>query len=388
MSEIDSVGHLRLSIVMPCLDEAETLARCIEKARAFFRERGISGEIVVADNGSTDGSVELAERLGARVVHVPARGYGSALRGGIAASRGDFVVMGDADDSYDFADLGAFIDRLEEGHDLVVGNRFQGGIRPRAMPALHRWLGNPVLSAIGRLFFRSKLGDFHCGLRAFRRTAYDAMDLRSSGMEFASEMIIKSQLRGLAVCEVPTVLHPDGRSRAPHLRTWRDGWRHLRFMLLFSPRWLFLLPGLALMILGGAMATALLPGSLRVGSVVLDVHTLLVATFAALLGYQLVVFALFTQAFAVREGYRSATDRPGLLGWFRLEVGVAVGLVCVAAGTWLVGSAVWSWSDAAFGDLDPGRTMRQVIPGVAAVTFGVQTIYSSFFLGILGLDRD
>jgi hypothetical protein len=283
----------------------------------------------------------------------------------------------------------SFLDGLEQGYDLVVGNRFAGGIRPKAMPFLHRWLGNPVLSALGRIFFPSPVRDFHCGLRAFRKSAFDAMRLRCSGMEFASEMIIKSQLLGLEVCEVPTVLHPDGRSRAPHLRTWRDGWRHLRFMLLFSPRWLFLAPGVLMMLVGAVVAMALLPGSVRIGPAVLDIHTLLVAAFVCIVGYQLVVFAVFTKVFAVREGYHPAPAHPAKTpGWLRMETGIAVGAIVFLTGVSLLAWAVWSWRSAEFGELNPSVTMRQVIPGVACMTLGVQTIYSSFFLSVLGLQRD
>jgi glycosyltransferase involved in cell wall biosynthesis len=377
-----------LSVVMPCLDEAETLERCIAKARRFFAASGLRGEIVVADNGSRDDSVAIAERLGARVVRVAERGYGAALHAGIEAARGSWVVMGDADDSYDFSELGAFVERLRAGDALVVGNRFRGGIRPGAMPWLHRWVGNPLLSALGRLFFGARIGDFHCGLRAFGRDAYARIAPRTTGMEFASELVIKATLAGLPVGEVPTVLYPDGRSRRPHLRTWRDGWRHLRFMLLYSPRWLFLVPGTLLGACGLAGTLWLLGGERRMGPVVFDIHTLLVAGLALLVGYQLVVFALFTRIFAITEGFQ---PMPAYLSRvFRhatLERGLALGLVLTGGGLAVLVLAVLGWSAAEFGALDPRVTMRQVIPGALLVVLGIQTVFSSFFLSTLGLRR-
>ena len=278
---------IELSIVMPCLNEAETLAVCVRAARRFLETHGLSGEVIVADNGSTDGSQQIANALGARIVHVPARGYGAALIGGIAAARGRFVAMGDADDSYDFEGLMPFVETLRGGADLVMGNRFRGGIAAGAMPPLHRWLGNPVLSALGRTFFRVPIGDFHCGLRAFRRERVLDLGLASPGMEFASEMVVKAALDGLAIAEVPTTLRPDGRSRPPHLRTWRDGWRHLRFLLTWAPKWLLLYPGLALIAAGLFGLAALLPGDLKLGGIELGVHTMIFASMAVLMGAQL-----------------------------------------------------------------------------------------------------
>jgi hypothetical protein len=377
-----------LSIVMPCLNEAETLATCIEKARRFLDAHGVAGEIIVADNGSTDGSQEIARRLGARVVDVPERGYGSALHGGITAARGRYVILGDSDDSYDFSDLGAFLERLRAGDALVMGNRFEGRILPGAMPLLHRYLGNPVLSALGRLFFHSPVGDFHCGLRAVSREAYDTIAPTTSGMEYASEMVIKATLAGLPISEVPIVLHPDGRSRPPHLRSWRDGWRHLRFMLLFSPRWLFLVPGSLLFGTGFLASVWLMTGMRRVGPAYLDIHTLLIAGLACLLGYQLIVFALFTKVFAVSEGFQPMPayfDR--LFRHVSLETGIAVGLVLALVGFGALVAAVWSWRAAGFGTLDPRETMRQVIPGAILLVLGIQTVFSSFFLSTLGIRR-
>ncbi len=381
-------NEIELSIVMPCLNEAETLGTCIAKARRFLADHDVCGEIVVADNGSRDGSPAIAARLGARVVDVAERGYGSALHGGIRAARGRYVILGDADDSYDFSELAPFLERLRAGDALVMGNRFRGRILTGAMPWLHRYLGNPMLSALGRLFFHAPVGDFHCGLRGVSRAAYDVIAPRTAGMEYASEMVIKATLARLPIGEVPIVLHPDGRSRRPHLRTWRDGWRHLRFMLLFSPRWLFLVPGTLLFGCGLAGSLWLLAGGRQVGPVVLDIHTLLVAGLACLLGYQLIVFALFTRVFAITEGL---APMPAVLDtlfrYASLELGLAVGLVTALAGLAILLAAVWSWSVVGFGALDARETMRQVIPGSILLVLGIQTVFSSFFLSTLGLRR-
>jgi len=382
------VSELELSIVMPCLNEAVTVGRCVEKARAFLAAHGVAGEVVVADNGSTDGSRELSLAAGARVVEVAERGYGAALAGGIAAARGRFVIMGDADDSYDFSALLPFLERLRAGHDLVMGNRFAGGIAPGAMPLLHRYLGNPVLSFLGRLLFRSPCRDFHCGLRGFRRAAILALDLRTTGMEFASEMVVKAALHGLVVGEVPTTLSRDGRDTPPKLRTWRDGWRHLRFLLLFSPRWLFLYPGLALMTLGTAVTAWLLPGTRRLGGVELDVHTMLYAATAVVVGFQAVAFALFTKVFAASEGLLPPDRRLDRLTRLpTLELGLLAGAVLLLGG--VAGSlyAVELWGSGNFGRLDPVRMLRLVIPAVTAVTLGAETMLASFFLSVLRLSR-
>jgi len=292
-------GSVELSVVLPCLNERETVGICVQKAIAAIEDAKIRGEVVVADNGSTDGSIELAQSAGARVVHVSQRGYGNALRGGIQAAHGAFVLMADSDDSYDFGHIPRFVEQLRNGSDLVMGNRFLGGIRNGAMPVLHRYLGNPLLTAIGRLFFRSPSRDFHCGIRAFRRDSYDRMDIRSTGMEFASEMVVKASLLQMKVSEVPTTLSPDGRSHPPHLRTWHDGWRHLRFLLMYSPRWLFLYPGIASIIIGLATCIWLMPGPQRIGTVVFDFHTLAYGFGAILVGFQLLAFAVFTKVFAI-----------------------------------------------------------------------------------------
>ncbi len=374
---------------MPCLNEAETLATCIQKAQQAIERGGLAAEIIVADNGSTDGSQVIAKELGARVVPVARKGYGSALIGGINAARGRFVIMGDADDSYDFTAIAPLIEKLRDGCDLVVGNRFMGGIEPGAMPWSHRWVGNPVLTLISRIFFHTPVGDAHCGLRGFRKDAYEQMRLRATGMEFASEMVIKASLKKMRIAEVPVTLRPDGRSRPPHLRTWRDGWRHLRFMLLFSPRWLFLYPGLALFAVGILLSVALLPGPLYVSSLRLDIHTLLVAGFLALLGYQMVLFALFTKIFAIRAGFHPAyPPLESASRYVTLEVGLAAGALMVLIGVVALLLAVASWGAVGFGSLDPSLTMREVIPAVVLLALGSQTVFASFFISILSIDRD
>jgi glycosyltransferase involved in cell wall biosynthesis len=378
---------VEVSIVMPCLNEVETLAACIAEAREAIAKGGYTAEIIVADNGSADGSQLVARELGAKVVDVQRKGYGSALIGGIDAAQGRFVVMGDADASYDFAAIGPLIAKLRDGYDLVVGNRFLGGIEPGAMPWSHRWLGNPVLSSINKMFFHAPVGDTHCGLRAFTKDAYEKMRLRATGMEFASEMVIKASLKGMRITEVPVVLRPDGRSRPPHLRTWRDGWRHLRFMLLFSPRWLFLYPGLALLVVGLGLSALLIAGPLRIGGVRLDIHTMLVAGFLALLGYQLVLFAVFTKMFAIREGFHPPHPAlQTLLRYITLEVGLLAGALMALGGLVALVLAVTSWQSVGFGNLNPSTTMREVIPAVVLLSLGTQTIFASFFISILSID--
>ncbi len=381
-------GEIEFSVVIPCLNEAETLAVCVDKARSFFESNGISGEVIVADNGSTDGSQAIARAHGARVVNVPARGYGAALLGGIKAARGRYVIMGDADDSYDFSDLDQFIHKLREGYDLVMGNRFRGGIKPGAMPVLHRYLGNPVLTRIGRLFFRSPVGDFHCGLRGFKKRAIESLDLRTTGMEFASEMVVKATLHRLSIAEVPTTLSPDGRSRPPHLRTWRDGWRHLRFLLIYSPRWLFLYPGAALTALGLAAMIYLLPEPRTVAGVTFDIHTMLYASMSIILGMQIVAFALFAKVFAIGNGLLPEDGRiDAALKILNLENGLILGAVLCLLGAAGTVMAVLEWSWASFGPLSPKSMMRITIPSLTLFVAGVQMMFSSFFLSILGLKR-
>ena len=380
--------NLELSIVMPCLNEAETLATCIRKAQSFLSGAGIAGEVVIADNGSTDGSPGIATSLGARVVSVEAKGYGSALRGGIEAARGRFVIMGDADDSYDFAALTPFVERLRAGDQLVMGNRFRGGIAPGAMPPLHRYLGNPVLTSIGRLFYGSPCGDFHCGLRGFEREAILGLGLRTTGMEFASEMVVRATLDELRIVEVPTTLSKDGRNRPPHLRSWRDGWRHLRFLLMYSPRWLFLYPGLLLMGVGLGLGGWLLPAPRRVGGVELDVHTLLYTAMAVVIGFQAVLFAVFTKVFVIREGLMPPDRRlDRLFDVVTLEVGLTVGLLLLLGGAGGTLYSIGLWDQQNFGPLNPREVMRGAIPSGMALILGSQILLSSFFLSILGLKR-
>jgi glycosyltransferase involved in cell wall biosynthesis len=378
-----------LTILMPCLDEAETLATCIGKARAYLEKSGVAGEVLIADNGSTDGSIEIAERAGARVVREKRKGYGSALRAGIAAARGRFIIMGDADDSYDFTALDPFVAALRAGADLVMGNRFKGGIAPQAMPPLHRYLGNPVLSGIGRLFFRSPIGDFHCGLRGFRADAMRSLGLATDGMEFASEMVVRATVEGLRIAEVPATLSPDGRSRPPHLRSFRDGWRHLRFMMLLSPRWLFLYPGAALMLVGLASMLWLLPGPRTLLGFGLGVNTLVYSAAAIVCGFQAVSFALFAKVFAINARLLPPDPRLGhLTSTGSLELGMIAGLLMLLAGLAGAAYSLGLWSLASFGALNPEVTLRVVAPAATAMIVGLQLIFSSFFLGVLGLRRE
>ena len=381
-------SSLDLSVVMPCLNEGLTLDICIGKAQSAMRALGVRGEIIVADNGSTDDSTQIASALGARVVRISERGYGSALRGGIAAAQGRFVIMGDSDDSYDFTRLGDFLAKLEEGYDFVMGNRFQGGIRPGAMPFLHRFFGNPGLSWLGRLFFGCPVGDFQCGLRGFRKDAIDRLDLRTTGMEFSTEMVVKATLFGLRIAEIPTVLSPDGRDRPPHLRTWRDGWRYLRFLLLYSPRWLFLYPGIGLLLFGLAIGLWLVPAPRKIGNVEFDYNTLLFGAMAILVGFQSINFAAFTKVFAITEGLLPEDPRLSrLFRYITLETGLVVGtlLILLGIGTW--GFGLEYWKSRGFGALDPDKTLRIVVPGLVSLTLGVETILSSFFLSVLGMRR-
>jgi len=378
-----------LTVVIPCLNEARTIATCIRKAQASFERLDIAGEVVVADNGSTDGSQEIAQDLGARVVPVAQRGYGSALTGGIAAARGRWVIMGDADDSYDFAELGPFVERLREGYDLVAGNRFKGGIQPGAMPWLHQKLGNPVLSFVGRRLYGTACGDIYCGLRGFDREKIRALDVQSPGMEFAIEMIVKATMAGLRVTEVPTTLSPDAEGREPHLNTWKDGWKSIRLLLLYSPKWLFLYPGLAFFFLGIAGMAWLLPGNRTVGGIGFDVSTLMYFALAVVVGLQAVYFFLTARWFGIKEGLlpddlriRRLLDRPGALERFLLA-----GLLLVACGLGLSVYALTTWNAAGFGRLNYPHTLRIVIPGATLIACGVQTSLSALFLSVLRLRR-
>jgi glycosyltransferase involved in cell wall biosynthesis len=381
--------EIELSVVLPCLNEAETLEVSIRQAQQTMKDAEIAGEVVVADNGSSDGSIEIAQRNGARVVRVTDPGYGNALMGGIAAARGRYVLMGDPDGSYDFTHIPRFVTELRKGAELVMGNRFRGGIQPGAMPALHQYFGNPALSWLGRLFFGNQIvGDIYCGLRGFRKDAYDEMGLRTTGMEFATEMVVKSTLLKMRIVEVPTTLSPDGRSRPPHLRTWRDGWRTLRFFLLYSPRWLFLYPGVVLMLIGSLLGLWLLPGPGRIGTITFDVHTLLYAAAFMLLGFQSICFAVFTKLFAVSEGLHPPDPEFAyLFRYVTLETGLALGMFLTLAGVCVSVFAVAGWGARGFGMLDYPHAMRFVIPAVLLLTLGTQTVFASFFLSVLGLQR-
>jgi glycosyltransferase involved in cell wall biosynthesis len=379
---------VELTIVMPCLNEAETVATCVRKAMGFLAESGIDGEVVVADNGSTDGSQRLARDAGARVVAIRDKGYGNALMGGIAAARGTYVIMGDADDSYDFTNLMPFVTELRKGYDLVMGNRFKGGIEPGAMPKLHKYLGNPVLSFIGRLFFPSAIGDFHCGLRGFSKEAALALGLQATGMEFASEMVVKATLWGQKITEVPTTLKKDGRSRPPHLRSWRDGWRHLRFLLLFSPRWLFFMPGLVLLLLGLIAGAIIEAGPVSIGSVTFDVGTLVAASAAVVIGFQGVLFWLFTRVYAGAEGF--LPTEPGvqrLLGRLSLERGLLLGLAIGLAGLGGLLFSIVNWGGSGFHNLNYEHALRSMIPSATALVVSCQLILGTFFLSILGIKQ-
>ena len=376
---------IELSIVMPCLNEAETLAVCIQKAQTFLTRSGIVGEIIVADNGSTDGSQAIAEANGARVSPISQKGYGSALMGGIESARGDYVIMGDADDSYDFENLDAFVERLRAGDQLVMGNRFAGGIERGAMPPLHKYLGNPVLSWLGRALFRTHIRDFHCGLRGFSRGAIRALGLRTTGMEFASELVVKATLGGLRVSEVPTTLRKDGRSGAPHLRSWRDGWRHLRFLLIFSPKWLFLYPGFVAFLFGITGSVALLFGPIEIGPFGFDISSQLYLAALALVGYQGILFWILTKLFGTREGFLLPRGRlfKSVAGGFTVENGVLLGSISFLAGLVIAIVQVSVWANSNFGSLDPGDTMRLAVPAALLMILGAQTIMSGMFVGIL-----
>jgi glycosyltransferase involved in cell wall biosynthesis len=382
------MSELLVTILMPCLNEAETLAFCVRQAVAALRDNNIAGEVVVADNGSTDGSQKIATEEGARVVPVPVRGYGAALIAGIEAARGKYILMADADASYHFEHLPRFLPKLEEGYDLVMGNRFSGCIEPGAMPPLHRYLGNPVLSSIGRIFFRIPVRDFHCGLRAFRRDPILALNLRTTGMEFASEMVVKSSLAGLRMTEVPTTLSPDGRSRPPHLRSWRDGWRHLRFLLLFSPRWLFFYPGIATFFVGLIISLWLLPGPQTIGRWTFDVDTLTYSLGLVLIGAHISVFAVSARVFGTQEGFLPPNPKfERIFNYINLEVGLIFGATLLLIGFIILGYAIHIWHGAGFGNLSPQRMLRLTLPSATCFMLGVEAIFGSFFLSLLGMNR-
>jgi hypothetical protein len=379
---------IEVSFVLPCLNEAETLEGCLREALRCIDEHGLAAEIIVADNGSTDGSQEIARRLGARVVAVPQRGYGAALMGGFDAARGRFLVMGDADLSYDFREAFALVERLRAGADLVMGSRFLGRIEPGAMPWSHRRIGNPVLSWLGRRLFGAPVSDFHCGLRALTRQAYQQMGLRTTGMEFASELVVKAAVRRLRIDEVPITLRPDGRSRPPHLRRWRDGWRHLRFLLTLSPRWTLGFPGLLLAGLGAGLMGLVLVGPARLPSVTLDLHTLVVGSLLVLVGYGAFTTAIAMRIYALVEELGPPAPRlERSFSIFTLERGLLAGAALIAAGLLLVGWQVLVWWRVDFGPLDVSRTLRPTIVGATLTAVGIQTVLASFVYSMLGIPR-
>lgn len=377
-----------VSIVIPCLNEAETLELVLQEVQDAITKDRLSAEIIVADNGSKDGSQAIAERMGARVVAVVEKGYGSALRGGINAARGNYVVMGDADGSYDFSSIKKFIDKLREGNELVMGNRFQGGIQAGAMPPVNQHFGNPLLTTLVRLFFRGGVGDVNCGLRAFTKAAFAKMNLQTTGMEFATEMPIKALIMRLQIAEVPTILRPDGRSRPPHMRPWRDGWRNLRFMLVYTPGWLFMLPGVVMFAIGLLGSLLLVRGDVHLGAIALSIHTLLILSFLMIVGYQLIVFAVSTRFFATRAGLLPESPVfERLYPYMKLETGLFIGTAWTLIGLVGILVAFWSWHGAGLGRLDPYVTMRQLIPAVVLVALGTETVFASFFLSIMGMGR-
>lgn len=377
---------MELTILMPCLNEAETLGVCIDKAKRFLAANHINGEVLIADNGSSDGSQNIATNLGARVVHAEERGYGAALIAGIDSAQGRYIIMGDSDDSYDFSNLMPFVEKLRQGYELVMGNRFLGGIQQQAMPPLHRYLGNPILSLVGRLFFKSHIGDFHCGLRGFCKKSIQRLGLQTPGMEFASEMIVKATLRGLQITEVPTILYRDGRSRPPHLRSWHDGWRHLRFLLLFSPRWLFLHPGLVLLVSGTFLQTVLFFKPVSVGPLVFDIHTMLAAAMATIVGMQMIWVAVFSKVVAIQKGLLPNDHRlDRVLAFLTVGRGSLAGLALCTVGATLFLMSATSWVETGFHRLDPRVTMRYMIPSVTTIVTGAELIVASFFLGVLSL---
>jgi glycosyltransferase involved in cell wall biosynthesis len=377
-----------LSIVMPCLNEAETLKTCIDKASKWMKDNKVEGEVIIADNGSTDGSQQIARECGARVVDVARKGYGSALMAGIDAAEGKYVIMGDSDDSYDFGNLTLFVQKLREGYDLVMGNRFKGGIQEGAMPFLHRYLGNPVLSFIGQLFFKCPVSDFHCGLRGFKKEIAIRLDLKTTGMEFASEMVVKATLFELKITEVPTTLSKDGRTRPPHLRTWRDGWRHLRFLLIYSPRWLFLYPDIFLILFGLTLGLMTIRGPLNIMHIYFDTNTLLYAGAFVVAGFQAIAFGVFTRVFAIQAGFLPAKEKLSrLFEFITLETGLICGALLTLSGLGGTFYSLYLWNQTHFGQLDYSSSLRIVIPSVIALILGIQVILSSFFMSVLGVNK-
>ena len=372
---------------MPCLNEAETIEVCIKKAQGFLKESGVDGEVLISDNGSTDGSVAIAESLGARVVHAERKGYGSALIAGCEAAYGDYVIMGDADDSYDFEHLTPFVEKLREGYDLVMGNRFKGGIEPGAMPWSHRYIGNPVLSFIGRLFFKSRIGDFHCGLRGYNRERILDLGLHTTGMEYASEMVVMSELAGYKIAEVPTTLKKDGRSHAPHLRSFRDGWRHLKFLFMYSPKWLFLYPGLVLFCIGLIFGTVLAFGEVEIGSVTFSIHTQLYCMMAVIVGLTMIYFYIFTKLYAARSRFIPQDATTERLDKIVEDRGMLIGVILFLIGLISSICALIYWKNTGYGNLEPEVLMRYILPAVTLVEIGIETVFASFFIGILKIDK-
>ncbi len=375
---------IELSIVMPCLNEERTVGVCIEKALGFLHSNGIAGEVVIGDNGSTDDSVRIAESLGARVAATAKKGYGFALMAGIKAAQGRYIIMGDADDSYDFSALGEMLEKLRAGHDLVMGNRFQGGIKPGAMPFLHRYLGNPVLSMLGRLFFKIPVRDFHCGLRGFSKEAYSRLNMQTGGMEFASELVVKASLQKFKIAEVPVILYPDGRDRKPHLRTWSDGWRHLRFLLLHSPDWLFLYPGLFLLLIGITGAAILSFGDIRIEHVRLGIHTLLYAYLFIMVGFHFLSFFMVSRLFGIdTQLFPQPKEYHKVRKLVTLETGLIVGFILLLAGIFLSAINIYDWKQTGFGDLEPNHNLRLLFPSITFILIGIEIILASFILSFI-----
>lgn len=380
--------EVELTILMPCLNEAETLEICIKKAMSFLKDNNVAGEVLIADNGSTDGSQEIATRNGARVVNIAQKGYGSALRGGSENAKGRYVIMGDADDSYNFLNLMPFLEKLRDGYELVMGNRFKGGIAKGAMPPLHKYLGNPVLSFIGRIFYPSDIKDFHCGLRGYNREAIQGLQLQTTGMEYASEMVVQATLHKLKMIEVPTTLSPDGRTRPPHLRSWRDGWRHLKFLMMYSPNWTFLYPGLILSIIGLIMMVIIGVGPAKIGSVSFGINTMMYGSACLLVGVNISLFSLFTKAYALSSGFiPNSTKTIGIFEKFTVEKGVVIGVVLTLLGIVATIIAFVIWGNNSFGALQPESIMKITIPATTLIAIGIELIFASFFLGILEIER-
>ncbi|MGV8906550.1 MAG: glycosyltransferase family 2 protein [Acetobacterium sp.] len=381
-------SEIELTILMPCLNEAETLEICIKKANAFLKENKVNGEVLIADNGSNDGSQEIALKNGARIANIQEKGYGSALRGGCENALGKYVIMGDADDSYNFSNLMPFVEKLREGYELVMGNRFKGGIEKGAMPPLHKYLGNPVLSFIGRIFYPSEIKDFHCGLRGYNRVAIQGLNLQTTGMEYASEMVVQSTLHQLKMIEVPTTLSPDGRTRPPHLRSWRDGWRHLKFLMMYSPNWTFLYPGVILSLLGLIVMVSIGLGSSKIGNVNFGINTMMYGSASLLVGVNICLFSLFTKAYALSSGFIPNSSKTiAILEKFTVEKGVIIGGCLTLLGIIATIIAFSIWGSNSFGNLEPESIMKITIPAATLIAIGIELIFASFFLGILEIKK-